>query len=388
MKEIKMPSLGTTSKEIIITEWCKREGEQVARGDVLFRVETDKATMDVESYVAGFLKKIIVNDSESAQVGSVVAYIGDQDEAFRMEPESEAQISIHEKTVQPSDPSCTKGGRIPLLSKRVAEKLGVDVNKVRGTGPSGMVTKADVLACAKARTTNDSDAAMQSPLPDAGSFVPFNSIGRATAQGMASSNHEIPHVYYSIDICPQAIINARAAAKKAYSLNAMIIKAVAQAIREFPRAAAAFRPEGVELPVNISVGLAMDIDGDLVVPVVHGADRMDVYQIEGEIRSLAAKARAKRLLQSDLSGGVFTVTNLGGFGMDAFHAVIRYGESGILAVGRIREEPVLQGGAVVPGLRMNLGLSQDHRVVNGAYSSAFLTKIKYLLEGWTNGWGI
>ena len=197
---------------------------------------------------------------------------------------------------------------------------------------------------------------------------------------MSESKSTIPHVYYAVDCDPQQMINARKSQENRFSYNALIIKAVASAIGEFPRAAASYTPEGIKLPEEINIGLAVDVDGDLVVPVVKQADTKTVFEIQENLSSLVEKARSKTLSQGDISGGIFTVSNLGGAGIDSFYAVIKPGESGILAVGRMRDEPVVSESAVIPGQRMYLGLSQDHRVVNGAYSTAFLMKIKEAIE--------
>ena len=376
-KEIKMPDMGTTSEEIRIVRWLKQEGSKVERGEPLLEVETDKSTMEVESYLSGHLKKIISLEDSSVAAGDVIALIGDETDALEDDipptaPSVPAQPQIN---APPPVNASSQGIRISPMVKGIAEKLGVDITMITGTGLNGMILKADVEAAAKHQPKP------QAVIP-AGQVLPFNNIGRNTAKSMTESKTHIPHVYYSVDCLPQQLVAIREENQKRFSYNAMIIKAVATAIHAFPRAAATYTPEGVILPVELNIGLAVDIEGDLVVPVVKDADQKTVFEIEEDLRVLIEKTRGKTLRPGDISGGIFTVSNLGGEGVDSFYAVIKPGEAGILAVGRMRKEPIISEGSVVPGLRMFLGLSQDHRVVNGAYSTAFLLRIKEELETW------
>jgi len=361
VKEVKMPNLGTTSDEIRIVRWLKQEGDNVQRGEPLLEVETDKAVMEVESYLSGTLIKTLVSADDLVNEGDTIAMIGDKEERPVI--------------------------RVSPIVKSLAEELGVDLSTVTGTGLNGMILREDVKAAAKNKaeplSTRTQDITLEEESVkevQATELQPFNTVQKLTARSMSESKSTIPHVYYAADCDPQQMINTRKSQDKKFSYNAFIIKAVAIAIGEFPRAAAAYTPEGIRLPAEINIGLAVDIDGDLVVPVVKQANTKTVFEIQENLDSLIKKARSKTLHPGDLAGGIFTVSSLGSAGIDSFFAVIKPGESGILAVGRMREEPVVSGSAVIPGQRMRLSLSQDHRVVNGAYSTAFLMKIKEAIE--------
>jgi len=377
LKEIKMPDMGTTSEEIRIVRWLKQEGSRVERGEPLLEVETDKSTMEVESYLSGHLKKIISLEDSSVTAGDVIALIGDEMDTLQDDIPSTAPSERAQPRVNAPAPAGASSHKIRIspMVKGIAEKLGVDLDTITGTGLNGMILKADVEAAAKRQPPP------QAAMPGV-QVLPFNNIGRNTAKSMTESKAGIPHVYYSVDCSPQQLVDIREENQKRFSYNAMIIKAVAAAIRAFPRAAAAYTPEGVILPTELNIGLAVDIEGDLVVPVVKRADQKTVFEIEEDLRALIEKTREKALRPGDISDGIFTVSNLGGGGVDSFYAVIKPGEAGILAVGRMRKEPVISKDSVIPGLRMFLGLSQDHRVVNGAYSTAFLLRIKEELETW------
>jgi len=378
LKEIKMPGLGTNSSEINIIRWLKQEGSSIVRGEPLLEVETDKSAMEVESYLAGFLKKIVSPEGSTVSTGDVIAYIGDEADAVPEDAgppaQSEAVQEQASEEITEQESVRSEAKRVSPMVQNLAKKLGVDLSKVTGTGINGNIMKSDVENAAKSAVPQDD--------PPPTGLQPFNVYGRATARSMTESKATIPHVYYSVDCSPQSLIDARGSSEKRISYNAMIIRAVAAAIRKFPRAAATYTPEGALLPENVNIGLAVDTDGDLVVPVIKQADKKTIFEIEEELSVLIEKAQNKKLRPDDIAGGIFTVSNLGAMGVDAFYAVIKPGESGILAISRMRKEPVVTQDSIVPGLRMHLGLSQDHRVVNGAYSAAFLSKIKEELETW------
>ena len=391
LKEIKMPNLGTTTDEIKIVRWIKKENEPVKRGEPIFEVETDKATMEVESFLEGWLKKILVQNGETAIVGEIVAYIGEKDDAL--------DDVAHDTGLRPAEapkiaetPPLRKsdGVRVSPLVRSIAEKIGVDLNTVIGTGIGGMILKVDVEKAAKEAAEIAARTAPATETPPGaggvsagGEFIMLNTVGKLTAKNMAESKREIPHVYYQADVSAKRLMDARAVLGKKISYNAMIIKGAAEALKAYPKVAAKYERDCLRLPPALNIGLAVDVDGDLFVPVVKNAGEKTIFEVEEDIKALIAKTRQRKLRPDDMLGGIITISNLGSIGIDAFHAVIKPGESAILAVGKIACVPVVENGAVVPGMVMKICLSQDHRVANGSYSAAFLAKLKETLEAWT-----
>jgi len=369
LKEIRMPNLGTNVDEMKIVRWLKAAGDEVRRGEMLFEVETDKATMEVESYLAGYLKKIAVKEGDFAAVGGVVAYIGEKDDSA--EPAVEAQCKTPAAQAVPGTEGKAPGQiRISPMVKKIAEELKVDYTKISGSGPNGMITKQDVeIAAVKSKAA-----------PQTERLESFNRIAKATARAMSLSKSTIPHVYFETEIEASAMKALRERSGKAVSYNAMIVKAVADCLKQYPYLAAAYSAEGRILKPDMHIGLAVANGGDLFVPVIKSADGKTVAEIENEIGALTDKARNGTLAQEDISGGVFTVTNLGSFGITAFAAVINPPEAAILALGAISPKAVPDGTGVsfMPVLRMTL--SADHRVVNGAYAAEFLKELKSMLE--------
>lgn len=368
IKEIKMPSLGTTSDEMKIVKWHKKPNDQVMRGEILFEVETDKAVMEVESYLAGFMKRLVVEEGGTVATGEVVALIGDEtDVAYQQREETREEENIEAVSTAKMKAHSI---RISPMVKKIAEKLGVDYTKVQGTGNDGMITKADIERAAAAAE------------PSAQRIEPFDRIGRATAKAMTLSKTTIPHVYFTVEVNAASMIALRNSSGKTISYNTMIIAAVSDGIRNCPYLAAKYSDEGRIMADKINIGLAVARENDLLVPVITDVDSAHGYEeIERKVRAQVAKVKDNTLQQSDMSGGVFTITNLGGYGIDSFSAVINPPEVAILAVGRMAERTVVVDGGIRIAPMMNLTLSVDHRVVNGAYAAEFLQTVKLILEG-------
>lgn len=365
IKEIKMPKLGTTTNEIKILNWRKRVNDPVKRGEILFEVETDKAVMEVESYLSGYLKKIVVEDAGIAKVGSTVAYIGEDTDVFETQPTEVVQEKLDEQLQVTKRNDDTV--RISPMVKKIAEKLGVDYYSIEGTGANGTITKSDIENAANASGV--------------GQVVLFDRIGRATAQAMTLSKTTIPHVYFSIEVNATAMMSLREASSKRITYNTMIIQASYECIKEYPYIAAKYSERGRILADKINIGLAVARRDDLLVPVIKDTGSfVNLYELEKNIQILTQKTVEEKLKQSDVTGGVFTVTNLGGFGIDSFYAVINPPEAAILAVGRIAEKAVVTGRKIEIQPNMQLTLSTDHRVVNGAYAARFLKALKQRLE--------
>lgn len=369
IKEVKMPNLGTTSNDIRLTRWLKQENDYVKRGEMLFEIETDKAVMEVESYLVGYLKKIVVGDDCVTTTGSVVAYIGDEQDIFELK---ESESGAEAKLEMNIDTTVEKHAvtRISPMVKKIAEKMSVDYTKISGTGSNGMITKADI------------EYAAQNIKDPIGNLVPFDRIGQATARAMTQSKTTIPHVYFTVEVNAMAMVQARKAMNKTISYNTMIIKAVAGCIKEYPFMAAKYSEAGRILSDKLNIGLAVARGNDLLVPVIADVGSVkDLEAIEQQVKSLVVKVNENKLQQNDISGCVFTVTNLGGFGIESFCAVINPPEAGILAVSAIIDRVVPVNNEIKIQPMMKLTLSVDHRIVNGAYAAGFLHTLKQKLEG-------
>ena len=369
IKEITMPNLGTTVDEIKVVRWLKEVGDKIERGEVLFEVETDKAIMDVESYLSGYLKKIVVEAEEATTTGDVVAFIGDEDDVFEKKTEDVEAKDIEQA---PKVIKKTQNIRISPMVKKIAEKLGVDYTTIHGTGPNGLITKHDVEAAAQDEKEADDNVS--------GNIRVFNKIGKATARAMTLSKTTIPHVYYQVEVDASALMARRDQLEKAVSYNALLIDAVAGSLQEFPYLASRYSEEGRILSERFNIGLAVAQDDDLLVPVISDTGNKDVFEIEKDISVLVEKVKNNHLSQQDISGGVFTITNLGGVGIDAFSAVINPPEAGILAIGRIVDKAVVVDGDICIRPIMCLTLSADHRIVNGVYAANFLATLKKKIE--------
>ena len=368
-KEIKMPNLGTTTNEMKIVSWHKAIGDYVKRGEVLFEVETDKAVMDVESYLEGYLKKIEVEEGGMVLTGSLVALIGNEDDVMgESEPKKEEREVAKDKPARAIDKK-TDNVRISPIVKKIAQRLNVDYTKVEGSGENGTIMKADIENAAAKSVDNEER------------LEKFDRIAKATAKAMELSKSTIPHVYFTVEIDAQPMIDLREKSGKTVSYNTMIIKAVADSIKKYPYLSAKYSEDGRILADSINIGLATARDMDLFVPVIKNAGEASYSEIEEKIKELVAKVMEDKLDQNNISGGCFTVTNLGSYGIDSFSAVINPPEAAIMAIGKIEDRVAAQNRKMIIKPIMKITLSVDHRIINGAYAAEFLKVFKAALEG-------
>jgi len=406
--DVAMPRLSDSMEEGLIVTWLVDPGAEVARGDEIVEIETDKATMTYEADADG-LVQIVANEGDSLPVGALIARIlGPGEDPSKQEGPAEA------KPPAGSDPGGAEGallspsgpppaavapsgrGRRPKaspLARRIAAARSVDLSEIEGSGPGGRIVRVDVERAA--RTPNGAGPvapgrdvperpSLERPSPE---IVEPSRLQVTVARRMAESKATIPHFYLSTEVdmtrCHEARVRLRDGAPDGApvpSFNDMVVKASALALREFPKANASFREERFELHPEVNVGVAVAAEDALVVPVVAAADRAGLAEISARVRELARKVRDGSVTPADLSGGTFTVSNLGMFGVTSFDAVINPGQAAILAVGAIVDRPVVREGAVVPGKVMGLTLSCDHRILYGAEGAEFLARIKSLLE--------
>ncbi|HLW33904.1 MAG TPA: pyruvate dehydrogenase complex dihydrolipoamide acetyltransferase [Aequorivita sp.] len=407
---ITMPRLSDTMTEGTVATWLKKEGDKVEEGDILAEIETDKATMEFESFYAGVLLKIGVGEGESAPVDSVLAIIGPKDtdisgiiENFKKDkktsgkkedsPKSEDKVeekvpakktedSRLETTTAPAPTSqAASEGRIfaSPLARKMAEEKGINLRHVRGSGDQGRIVRSDI--------ENYQPATDQAYVPvgtESFEEVKNSQMRKTIAKRLAESKFTAPEYYLTVEldmdqaISSRTVINADPDVR--ISFNDMIIKACAMALRKHPQVNSQWTPEVTKIAKHIHIGVAVAVDEGLLVPVLKFADQMTFSQIGAQVKELAEKARTKKITPQEMEGSTFTVSNLGMFGINEFTSIINQPNSAILSVGAIVQKPVVKNGQIVAGNTMNLTLACDHRTVDGATGAKFLQTLRQYIE--------
>ena len=421
MSEVVMPRLSDSMEEGTILTWLKQVGDEIAIGDELVEIETDKANMAYEADVAGTLQEILAKEGETLPIGTPIARIGEngdgsgssaQDEGARPagpvtagDPPPLPVAKASSGAVPPAVPPAGEGSegdgervKASPLARRLAKEQGLELSSLHGSGPGGRIVKSDVEGAAAstgtAPSTQPEGAGPVAPAagPSGGTakgetqVQELNKLQQTIARRMAESKATAPHFYLTIEIDMSKAVEARAALKGAAkegavpSFNDMVVKACAIALREFPKANGAYRDGRFEMYSRVNVGVAVAAEGALVVPTIFDADKKGLRQIAEDARSVAAKVRDGSVTPPELSGGTFTVSNLGMYGIDSFEAVINMGQAAILSVGAIREAPAVRDGQIVPAQLMKATIACDHRILYGAEGAEFLARVKALLE--------
>jgi pyruvate dehydrogenase E2 component (dihydrolipoamide acetyltransferase) len=375
MPEVVMPRLSDSMEEGTIVRWLKQDGDNVTQGEPLAEVETDKATVTFDADADGTLR-ILVGEGETVAIGKRIAEIAEIGEA--------------------ATPECEANGRAKAspLARRLARESGVDLSLLTGSGPGGRIIKSDVTAAAQPAAPT----APKPPLTAEPPSRPAGNKGAVTvqqptrtqvqiAQRMSESRATIPAFTLNADVDMDPAVTMRAQLREAArsgdvvpSYNDMVIKACGLALHDHPRANAAYRDGAFELYERVNVGIAVATDDSLIVPTVFDADRKSLIEIARETRTIVTRVRERQITPAELSGGTFTVSNLGMYGVASFEAIINPPQAAILAVGELREMPVVRAGLLVPGSRMSVVLSCDHRILYGAQAAQFLARIRQLLE--------
>ncbi|SDU28089.1 dihydrolipoamide acetyltransferase family protein [Jiangella alkaliphila] len=413
MTDILMPRLSDTMEEGVVSAWRKQVGDEVHPGDVLVEIETDKAVMEHEAYEEGVLGEILVKEGDTAPIGAPIArLVGAGEPVGGSEPAPAAPAPapapapelILEKARDQSGesdgnsavtPRSTGAGRIlsSPLARRDARELGVDLATVPGSGPGGRIIRADVAKAASAApaapvSTPAAPAAAARAVEETDELIPLTSIRKTIARRLTESMQSSPHFYVTktIDAGPLSTLRAQlnerlvAAEKKKVSVNDIIVRAVAVVLRDHPVVNSSFTPEAIVQHGRIHVGIAVATETGLVVPVIRDADTKSLTSISAETRTLAGKARDRKLGLDEMTGGTFTVSNLGMYGIDHFTAVINPPEAAILAVGAVRPEPGVKDGELAVVQKMTMTLSSDHRVIDGAQAAEFVRDLAAVLE--------
>jgi pyruvate dehydrogenase E2 component (dihydrolipoamide acetyltransferase) len=390
---IEMPKLSDTMTTGTIVNWLKKEGDTIAVGDVIAEVETDKATMDVEAFDEGTLLKIVAPAGEAVPCKSAIAVIGKKDEKFdeALLKKGPAVASAQEapketKTEVPS--TAPSGGKVKAspLAKKVAAEKGVNLANLSGTGPGGRIVKKDVLTSPSGGGGGGWGLNAAGPIAPEGK-KPLSSMRRVIAQRLLESKTTIPHFYLTIEVDAEPLVLLRTALNKSLeksgvklSLNDFVLKATVESIRRAPAVNASFSPDGVIQYGGVHLAFAVAIADGLITPVIKDAQNKNLRQISEEAKVLAVKAKDGKLKPEEFQGGTFTVSNLGAWGIDSFYAIVNPPQAGILAVGNVVKKPVVKNDQIVVGQRMNVALSGDHRVIDGAVGAEFLKALREMLE--------
>jgi pyruvate dehydrogenase E2 component (dihydrolipoamide acetyltransferase) len=406
-----MPKMSDTMTEGVIAAWHKKVGDQVKTGELLAEVETDKATMEYESYNTGTLLYIGAEAGKSVPVNGVLAIIGEKGadwqtllKANESKGSASAAPAAKPEVASPSSPSSAPApasaehgtnGRIKAspLAKKLAKDKGFDINKIQGSGDQGRITKADVEnfkpAAAAPAGKPDQKSAAPVVLPKVVGEESFEDIAvsqmrKTIAKRLAESKFSAPHFYLTMEINMDKAVEARKSINEVspvkISFNDMVIKATAAALRQHPDVNVSWLGDKMRRNNHIHIGVAVAVKDGLLVPVVRFADNKSLSHIGVEVKELAQKAHDKKLQPAEMEGGTFAISNLGMFGIDEFTAIINPPNACILAVGGIKETAIVKNGQLVPGSVMKVTLSCDHRAVDGAVGSAFLKTLKGLLE--------
>jgi len=396
---VTMPALSPTMTEGRLATWRKREGDTVKPGEVIAEIETDKATMELEAADGGTLGRIVVPaGTAGVKVNSVIAMLLEEcedksalDKKVEVKPVGPAPPPTPApaaKSAAPSPPPTRpngSGGRILAspLARKLTKEQGIDLATLKGSGPGGRIVQRDLAGAPKGVVPV---AAKAPPLPtEAGTLVPHNNIRRITAERLAEAWRTIPHIYLSADCVIDRLLEARAELNAKtdshkLSVNDFVIRAVAFALRKVPEMNAQVTATGTLRLSSIDVAVAVALPNGLITPILRHADQKGLAEISTEMKALAEKARAGKLIPEEYKGGGFTISNLGMYGVKNFGAIINPPQAGILAVGAGEKRPVVKHGALAIATVMKITLSCDHRVVDGAIGANFLAAVKGFLE--------
>jgi pyruvate dehydrogenase E2 component (dihydrolipoamide acetyltransferase) len=402
--EILMPALSPTMKEGNLAKWVKKEGDKIKAGDVIAEIETDKATMEVEAVDEGTLGKILVAEgTENVPVNSCIALILEKGEDRKslenyaaktvdIAPEKEEKVVVapailhQQPAVSSQQQSVFKASP---LAKRIAKEEGVSLLGISGSGPHGRIIKEDVLDFINSGGSRAGEIRRN---PQEFLAVKNNNIRKVIARRLLESKQNVPHFYLSCELKIDKLQELRAALNEvalhdekgtpAYkvSVNDLIIKATAMALKKVPEANSSWTDDAILLYNNIDISMAVAIDGGLITPIIKNADQKTIQAISKESKELAKKARDGKLQPEEFQGGSFSISNLGMFGIDNFAAIVNPPQSCILAVARAVEKPVVEHGQIKIAHMMNVTLSSDHRSVDGAVGAEFLKALRHYIE--------
>ena len=405
MTELKMPKLSDTMLEGTLIKWHKKVGDKISVGDVIADVETDKATMEMEAFDDGILKELVIPEGGVVKVGECIALLegGKATPApAAPAPTSAAAPSATVSTPRPLAPMTPRprpaasadGSRVKAspLARKIAVERGVDLSNVTGTGPGGRILAADVPEKGGAPSRGAAAPAalrIDGPCGESDKKIPLSGMRRTIAERLLASKTQIPHFYLNIEIDAAPLsklrkeINtaAEAAGTPKVTFNDFVLLAAARAAALHPKVNSAFAGDSVVEYASVNLSVAIAVEDGLITPVIRDADKCSLREISSAVKDLAVRARSKKIKPEEYQGGTLTISNLGAYGIDSFYAIVNPPQAAILAVGAIVKKPVVNAqNQIVPGERMNIGLSGDHRVVDGATAAEYLATIRKSLE--------
>ncbi|MBE0478036.1 2-oxo acid dehydrogenase subunit E2 [Candidatus Aerophobetes bacterium] len=389
VKKVIMPKLGETMEEGEIIKWLKKEGDEVEKGEPLLEIATDKANMEVEATTSGYLRKIMAKEGEKVAVTKEIAYIADSmEEKIPSEEEvpfrKSKEETILEKEPEEEKPPTEEGViKASPLARKLAREKGVDITKIKGTGPGGRIVKEDVLEAAEIKTKPE----LEEISVEEKEITPSR-VEKIMAERMQKSKKEIPHFYLTMEVDFSQAAKLRKALVEEFeeekkiriTYTDLIIKACAKALRKFPRVNSYYKEGRIISLSRVNLNLAIAREKGLVVPVIKEADNKDLFEVARERQNLLKKAIEDKLTIQDMEGGTFTLSNLGMLGIKNFSAIINPPQVCLLAIGEIKEKAIASEGKILIAPVMEMTLSCDHRVVDGYVGSKFLQEVKKALE--------
>ena len=404
---IVMPQMGYDMREGTVVRWLKSEGDTVSRGEVIAEIETDKATVEMEAYSTGLLGRIVVEEGKTVPVGELIAVITEPGEAVPSleelagpsssgpapaEPaKTEVQDDGAAASPAPSAPEATSAAprapageiRATPIARRLARGKGIDLARISGTGPGGRVTEADVLAYEEPAAAAP---AVPARAPESGGRVELTRMRRAIARVTAESKREAPHFYVTSEIDMTEAMALRRQVNESLpegtrvSVNDMVVKAAAKALTIFPTFNASFHEDYLQLNVDMNIGIAVAMEQGLIVPAIGGCQSKSLVEIASASSDLVQRAQNGTLRVEEYTGSTFSISNLGMFDVDSFSAIIFPPNAAVLAVGTVKQQPVVREGEIVIAQVMKATVSVDHRVADGAEGARFLSEVKRQLE--------
>ena len=409
---VQMPQLSDTMTEGTLIRWLVKVGDKVDVGDPLAEVETDKATMEMVAFDEGTIGAIYMDEGTKSPVGETLAVIIEEgedvpdkpaasDQASSSDDDSESKESndseepepIESETNESPSTDNSDGKRIKAspLAKKIAKSKGVDLSKIKGSGPGGRIVKKDIETAGSISTQPAPSTPAAKPkqtLTEHDQRIALSGMRSIIAQRLLESKTQIPHFYLNVEINAQPLMDLRKQANSAagehdnkFTVNDFILKAVANAAASVPQVNASFDVDSIVQFGSVNLSVAIAVDDGLVTPVISGANKKSLLEISLAVKDLAERARSKKLSPDEFSGGTITVSNLGAYGVDNFDAIINPPQAAILSIGSIKDTPVVSDeGNIVPGLIMKVGMSCDHRVIDGAVGAEYLAELKKRIE--------
>ena len=409
---VQMPQLSDTMTEGTLIRWLVKVGDKVDVGDPLAEVETDKATMEMVAFDEGTIGAIYMDEGTKSPVGETLAVIIEEgedvpdkpaasDQASSSDDDSESKESndaeepepIESETNESPSTDNSDGKRIKAspLAKKIAKSKGVDLSKIKGSGPGGRIVKKDIETAGSISTQPAPSTPAAKPkqkLTEEDQRIALSGMRSIIAQRLLESKTQIPHFYLNVEINAQPLMDLRKQANSAagehdnkFTVNDFILKAVANAAASVPQVNASFDVDSIVQFGSVNLSVAIAVDDGLVTPVISGANKKSLLEISLAVKDLAERARSKKLSPDEFSGGTITVSNLGAYGVDNFDAIINPPQAAILSIGSIKNTPVVSDeGNIVPGLIMKVGMSCDHRVIDGAVGAEYLAELKKRIE--------